>query len=711
MKLLIVESPSKIKKIQTFLSKEWTVSASVGHVCDLPEKKMGIDLDSGSFEQEYAVYNDKKKVMRELYNLSKKADQIYMASDPDREGEAIAWHVARLLQLNMDDVKRVEFYSITKAAVLKAIENPRKIDMSLVDAYKARRAVDRVFGYQLSPEIQRFQMKSAGRCQTPCLNVVVKREREIQAFKPEIYYTLNALYEEGFKSGYAKEDGKGNIKPSKINTKEELDYILSKIKEKDDIHIVENISSKEIEEKAPPPFITSSIITAASTKFKFKPKQTSRVLQTLFQNGYITYIRTDSVEISKEGLDLARKVIADKAPELLPDKPVIYKVAKAAQGAHECIRPTHEDDSSKLSGDELKLYTLIRNRFLACQCKPARLEKKEVLFSTKEDIKFISRGTTILFEGYRNIYSDEGDDDKKDDNDESMDSILPAMAVGEEKKVSEYKWLEKATKPPKRYKLSTLTKEIEKLGIGRPSTFSSIVQTPLDRNYYKEGKGQYLFPTDLGNSCISVLEKTISKVILPSYTSDLEKSLDNISESKDNYVNFCNVWYKDWTNQLLEAKKSMITFMRENPGLIKISGDPYDKPCPECNGDMVQIKGRFGTFVKCTGCGKNITPQKKEDKLSEKKCPTCSTQLLERKGKFGDYYFCKECNSNLSDKKIKFLLSLKTAEKTGIKCPICSSIMVERTYKDKKTGENKSFNGCSTFPKCRGAIWPNDPPK
>lgn len=608
MKLLIVESPNKIKKLSTFLDRDWSVAASVGHICDLPERELGVDTASGNFEQQYVLYPDRQRAVDNIRSLAARADEIYLASDPDREGEAIAWHVARFCGLEPAKSKRVEFHSITREAVQEAIKSPRTLDLALVDAYKARRAVDRIFGYQLSGEIRRFNMRSAGRCQTPTLYIVVKREREIRAFVPRVYFSLKAFYKEGFSSEYCVRDDKGVFKVTKPNSKAELEAIVSKLSP-GDLHTIVDLASEEAEDRPQPPFITSSIITTAASKLGFKPKRTTQLLQELFQAGHITYIRTDSVETSPEGVALARKVLAEKYPDLLPDKPVTFKAKKSAQGAHECIRPTHEDDSAELSGDQLKLYALIRNRFLASQSRSARLERKQAVLKTATEVFFLARGLRVLFEGWRAIYAVQQEEEK--DDEEDKEEILPDLKQGQSVTAEKYGTSEKQTKPPVRFKLSTLTKEIERLGIGRPSTFSTIVQTPLDRGYYEEGKGGFLFPTETGMKCIELLEAACPGLLSHEYTAGLEESLDRIAGSEENYPGFMKAWFEGWCALLNKSRE----------------------------------------------------------------------------------FF------------------LKQAGEGAVACPLCRAIMVKRAYKDKKTGEQAFFLGCSRFPACRGSrnIVPSKP--
>src|SRR3989339_36739 len=665
MKLLIVESPNKIKKLRTFLDNSWTLGASVGHICDLPQKDIGIDLEEGTFAQKYQVYPDKSKVVDSLKNMAAKADEVYLASDPDREGEAIAWHVARLLKLDIKKIPRVCFFSITKEEVARALAAPRTIDLNLVDAYKTRRAVDRIFGYQLSPAIQRFGLKSAGRCQTPCLNIVVQRELEIRNFNTRKYYALKAFYKDGFFSEYAREDDKGNFKVTKVQSDEELQALMAQLHASEE-HTVVNINAYEEEKRPKPPYITSSIITEAAAKLHFKPARTTQVLQSLFHKGHITYIRTDSTEISDEGLALARSVLEKEYPGLVMEKPVRYTAKKSAQGAHECIRPTHADDSSELAGDrdELALYTLIRTRFLASQCKPQIFKREDILFVTGAGINFLTRNRVETYKGFTAVYSEVESEEKEEEesNNASLDLQTDSVCV-----VEKYETPQLETKPPTRFKLSTLTKEIEKQGIGRPSTFSTIVQTPLDRGYYEEGKKGFLFPTQKGFDCIKLLSATMPSVIVSDYTRALEDDLDNISEAKDNYRNFIGKWYKDWTSLLEASKKSFDSLAKEMP-------PPAARP--------FSMEGAV---------------------VSKNKCPDCDVFMVSLKGKFGKYYKCPKCSKNVSEKMLKAKKSMEVSKKSGILCPLCRSPMVERGYKDKKSGKQMKFWGCSTYPVCKGA--------
>jgi DNA topoisomerase-1 len=433
MKLLIVESPNKIKKLRTFLDSSWNIAASVGHVCDLPSDEMAIDLDSGGFEQKYQISKSKADVVAKLKGLAAKAEMVYLASDPDREGEAISWHLCRLLKLETTDTNRVCFHSITKEEVVKALKEPRTIDMNLVDAYRTRRAVDRIFGYQLSPEIQRFGMRSAGRCQTPCLNVVVQREETIINFKPRKYFSLKSIYKEGITAEHALSDKDGKFKIAKVESQENIDELLS-ILEKHKLHKVVSISEYSEEKKPRPPFITSTIITDAAAKFKFKPAKTTELLQSLFHKGLITYIRTDSVVISDEGLILARDVLNKDFPDIMADKPVIYNAKKSAQGAHECIRPTHADDSGELKGnrDELSLYTLIRNRFLASQCKPQVFKRQDIVLSAEaeKELHFLARNRIETYPGFTKLYLDEVQVFYSDTEEEEGGSSLLEVSEG-----------------------------------------------------------------------------------------------------------------------------------------------------------------------------------------------------------------------------------------------------------------------------------------
>jgi DNA topoisomerase-1 len=665
LKLIIVESPNKIKKIKSFLDSSWDVSASVGHICDLPDDEMGIDIDSGTFEQKYSVYPDKKQVVSRLKDLVSRSNEVYLASDPDREGEAISWHLCRLLKLPVGSAKRIEFHSITKEAVQKAIKAPRRLDLNLVEAYKARRAVDRIFGYQLSPELQKFRIPSAGRCQTPCLFIVVQREREIANFKPKTYYTIKALYRDGYTGEYAEKDKNDKFAVHKPDSKEALAAICSRLNMAGEEHSIVSVEAVKNDIRPPAPFITSSVLMAASSKLHFEPKQTTNLLQALFQGGYITYIRTDSVETSPEGIELARKVIQTSFPDLLPEKPNTFKVGGGAQGAHECIRPTHEDDSGELSGDELKLYSLIRNRFLASQCKPAQVENVAALLKNDSYVHFLVKGQKVLFPGWKIIYEEPESD--KDDEEEGS-APLPALKQGDKSLAESYKTEEKQTKPPSRFRLATLTKEIERLGIGRPSTFSTIVQTPLDRQYYEKNPKQFLVPTQLGNKCIEFLEGTMSEVLKAGYTADMESGLDKISDNQIDYKSYIHAWYSDWSMKMKAFRDSLPELLQNQPELAK--------PVPN-------------------------------ETESKEKCPDCGEALFERKGPYGKYLHCKKCVKNISPKQMKSVIQTAKAVKKGAEipaCPLCKTPMVIRSTKDKATKKLRQFWGCPTFPKCQGLV-------
>ena len=700
MKLLIVESPNKIKKLRTFLDNSWNVAASVGHVCDLPADDMAIDLESGGFEQKYQISKSKSDVVAKLKAFAAKADEVYLASDPDREGEAISWHLSRLLKLNTATQNRVCFHSITKEEVGKALKDPRPIDMNLVDAYRTRRAVDRIFGYQLSPEIQRFGMRSAGRCQTPCLNVVVQREEAIQNFKPRKYFSLKAIYKEGMTAEYALPDKEGKYKTTKVDTEENMNILLPLLETHRE-HIVISVNEYSEDKKPRPPFITSTIITDAAAKLKFKPAKTTELLQSLFHKGLVTYIRTDSIVISEEGLTLARQVLSASYPDIMAEKPVVYNAKKSAQGAHECIRPTHADDSGELQGnkDELALYTLIRNRFLASQCKPQVFKRQDIVLSAQTDPAafFLARNRSETFPGFTKIYMDDQQDNKKEgEEEEEVGDTFLEISEGKICNAEKYVTAAQETKPPQRFKLATLSKEIERLGFGRPSTFSAIVQTPLDRGYYEEDKKGFLHPTETGMSCIHLLRKTMPEAIVPEFTKTLEEHLDVIAEAGDSYKAFMQAWFAEWTNLLKKARIFFSTVAKDNPSLDKRPKEILAEPCPKCKGVVHAFTGRFGKYAICSVCDNKINL---EFTISKQACFKCGELMHELKGKFGKYFKCPKCSSTLNEKGLK---AIEEANKAGILCPLCKAPMIERKYKDKKDGSTKSFYGCSKYPDCRG---------
>jgi len=698
MKLLIVESPNKIKYLKEFLGREWLVSASVGHFCDLPDEDMGIDIKGGTFEQVYEVAGDKKKVVSGLKELAGKAPDVYLATDPDREGEAISWHLARLLKLDMKTAKRVTFNAITKEVVLEEIKKPRTIDLNVVEAYKARRAIDRIYGYELSPAIQRFGLQSAGRCQTPCLNIVVQREEEITNFKPRTYYALKAIYKEGFTSEYAVKDDNGDHKVSKIESKESLESILTKLNF-DHEHKVVNIKSFEEEKRPKAPFIKNTVIAQASAKLKFKPKKTDSVLQSLFEKGFITYPRTDSPSISDEGLASAHLELLTNWPDIKADEPVKYKAKASSQGAHECIRPTHADDSKSLEGEELALYTLIRNRFLASQCKPQVFKREDILLTTDTGVFFIAKNMVEIFPGFTKIYEEDNLEEKESEDENNALIQLDNTSVCH---VDKYNTPENQTKPPSRFKLATLSTEIEKQGIGRPATFSSIVQTPLDRGYYEEDKKGFLIPTEKGKRCIHLLKNSMPEAIVADYTRDMEDELDNLEKGKSSYLNFIKSWYSEWSDLMGKAHKYFLTYSAEHPEEDKTVKTYHSIPCPVCGSQMLKGEGKFGAYAKCvsTTCNKIISL--KEAVLSKIPCKKCGTMMEELKGKFGKYYKCPGCGENVSEKAIKFQKAVDKSAKKGVVCSLCGAPMIERKFIDKKTNKPAKFWGCSTFPKCKG---------
>ena len=463
-----------------------------------------------------------------------------------------------------------------------------------------------------------------------------------------------------------------------------------------------NIKTYEENKNPRPPFITSSIITEAAAKLNFKPKKTTELLQSLFHKGFITYIRTDSTEISEEGLALARTILSKEHPDLLMEKPVQYNAKKSAQGAHECIRPTHANDAADLKDekDELALYALIRNRFLASQCKPQVFKKEDILLTADTSVFFLARNRIEIYKGFAAIYAEEALEEKEEGEEEQANAFLN-LHVNSECTVDRYETPEMQTKPPSRFKLSTLTKEIEKQGIGRPSTFSTIVQTPLDRGYYEEGKKGFLMPTQTGTDCIKLLSSTMPEAIVADYTRELEEELDNISEAKSDYKSFMKVWYADWSDLLNKSKKYFDSFSRENPALDNTIIKTHENACPVCQGEMVVKKGKFGKYAECLKCQKKISLA--ESVISKHKCPDCNEPLQELKGKFGKYYKCGKCGKNINEKAIKAQRSIEMSEKKGILCPLCRAPMIERKYKDNKTGKTKKFWGCSKYPTCKGA--------
>jgi len=689
MKLLIVESPAKSKTISKYLNDmpgdiEYVVKASVGHIRDLPKNnKQAIDIEAG-FIPHYEITKGKEKIINELKSASKKADEVLLATDPDREGEAIAWHIKEVVKL--ENPKRIVFNEITKEAIQEAIKHPREIDDDLRKAQEARRVLDRLVGYDLSGLIWkkvRYGL-SAGRVQSPALRILMEREREIRAFIPEKFWTITADVE----NTKAKDKTKFTLTCDEEPREKELAEKIVKVGERG-VWIVDDIKKTERKQSPKAPFITSTLQQAASTRLGFSPSKTMLVAQKLYESGHITYMRTDSTLLSSSAQKQIEKVIVKKYGEKY-SKPRVYKnKSKMAQESHEAIRPTNFDlENVGANEEQKKLYKLIWARTVASQMADANISNTKIIveINSGEIPNFSINGSTVIFDGWMKI--------DKNGNEKTIE--LPNVSIKEELKLIEINPEEKQTQPPSRYTEAGLIKELEKRGIGRPSTYATIMKTLADRGYV-ERKNRTLFPTDTGDVVSSFIEKNFENYISDSFTAEMEDELDEIADGKRDYTKTLKDFYEPF-NKIVMSKENIekITNMGSAPNEFK---------CPECGGPMVIKLGKNGRFMSCskfpecsgarTIDGGTIDPPKETGEM----CPECKNgKLVERHGRFGKFIAC----SNYP--KCKYIKESENNEErkqndTGIECPVCKKgTMVERK------GRFGIFYSCSNYPKCKNAI-------
>jgi DNA topoisomerase-1 len=673
--LIIVESPTKARTIENFLGKDFVVVASKGHIRDLPKSSFGIKIEGKEFKPEYRVSRDHSKIVKEIKDLAKKSQNVYIATDEDREGEAIGYHIATAIGADVEDIPRIVFHEITKKAIDHSLKNPRKLDIDSVNAQQARRLLDRIVGYRLSPLISSKIQKglSAGRVQSSALKLVVDREREIKAFKPVEYWSIDALFEDSVESTLVEYEGK-KIEKMTISNEKDAKEIERRLKSED--YIVKKIEKKERKTSPNPPFMTSTLQQSASSMLGFSPRKTMMVAQTLYEGvqtdsgvmGVITYMRTDSLNVAKEAIDAAREVIKGFGEEYLPPKPKIYKSkSKGAQEAHEAIRPTNLSFTPKiakdfLKSDELKLYTLIYNRFLASQMKEAIFESQSIIFSSKSG-SFKATGRKLIFDGFYKVY---GSNDK--------DKLLPNLKEGEGARLSELKANQHFTEPPSRYSEASLIKKLESLEIGRPSTYAPTISLLTARNYIEIEKKQ-LIPTEVAFKVIEMLEKHFPEIVDSSFTSAMEEKLDEIAEGK-----------KDWQQVLWEFYEPFIKEIEEGKKSIKSQkvAIPTGESCPKCGSELLKRKGRYGEFIACSGFPKckytkNIdsgdkAKEKTEPNKIDVACPECGADIVERKSRRGKFYGCS------AYPKCRFISTYKPVDK---RCPECNYLMAERSYRKK----------------------------
>ena len=641
--LLIVESPSKAKTIQKFLGKKYKVESSVGHVRDLPSSKMAIDIEN-DFAPQYMNIRGKGDLIKTLKKEAKNADKVFLATDPDREGEAISWHLAQILGIDENAVCRVTYNEVTKNAVLEAVKNPRKIDLELVDAYQARRVLDRLVGYSLSPVLWKKVKKglSAGRVQSVVTRLVCDREDEIEAFEPQEYWTITVMLHKDtgkekitksncFVSKYYGEKGKKH----QIKNKEEADKIFADINGKD--FIVSSVKMTEKKKAPAAPFVTSTLQQEASRKLNFSAAKTMSVVQSLYEGvnvgsggttGLVTYIRTDSTRISTEAALAAKtQILNEFGAEYLPKSPRIFKNKNSSQDAHEAIRPTHidfkpQDIKAKLTNDQYKLYKLIYERFLASQMADAILNVCTVDFDI-ESHTFRSVGTTVKFPGFTKLY-----EETADDNEGNESGKIPHLDEGEKAIVDEIKPEQHFTQPPSRYTVATLIKAMEENGIGRPSTYAATISVILSRGYVGMEK-KSIYPTELGRIVNDLMKNSFSDIVDVDFTAQMETNLDSIEQGNKKWVDVIRDFYGDFEKQVDKANKEL-----EH---VKIADPVSDVPCDKCGRMMVIKTGRYGKFLACPGypdC-KNAKPIIEEVGVD---CPECGKALVYRKTKTGKKY-------------------------------------------------------------------------
>jgi DNA topoisomerase-1 len=650
MDLVIVESPNKIKKLRQILGSGYLILPTVGHFRDLPKNDLGVDLNS--FEATYQIDHGKSKVVKEMVEAAKKASTIYLASDPDREGEAISWHVAEVLGLK--EPVRAEFHEITKAAVTKAIKNPRKLNMALVEAQQSRRILDRLVGYILSPELRPLGQKlSAGRVQSCVLHLICKREIEREQFVVRKYWTISVDYTNGLTAGAANIGEDGRLKLIQFESEEDAQTLVAKLESS--AHVVQSVEGSEVERKPKPPFETSSLLKAGGTAFGWKADKTTKIAQELFESGLITYPRTDSLNVAPEAQETARQVLAERFPDALPAKPPVYRSKGDAQEAHECIRPSHPEDENPqgMSADQADLYRLIWKRFLASQAKSAMFAKTLVTIDADGTV-LRAIGMLLTSPGFLAI------GDVAEDESENEEGQIPDVKTGDALVVKKIDSAAKKTSPPPRYKEASLIEEMKRLGVGRPSTYSSTLKVLFAREYIQSEsrkKNPAIMPTELGRKVDDFLLQGFAEVLEPTYTAAMEDSLDKIAEEKQNRVAYLKEWFADFQIKLTAAQKTWGS-NRHMIGIVAEDGPP----CPLCQTVTRKRAGKYGAFWGCTRFPEcrgllKVNPKPAVDAQElgpAPACPQCSGKMVARRSRKGPFWGCAsfpKCRGTVDGKK------------------------------------------------------------
>ena len=707
--LVIVESPAKAKTVNHYLGEDYIVKASMGHVRDLPQKKLGVDVQA-DFQPTYQIIPDKKKVVADLKKTAKTSDRVILAADPDREGEAISWHLSQLIQEDNPHISRAIFHEITKEGVEEAFKHLGELDQNKIQAQQTRRILDRLVGYTISPLLWKKIGKglSAGRVQSVALRLICEREKEIRAFVSEEYWTIAAQLEAAvpppFKAALAKIDGK----KAKVKNGEEAGAIVAACEKRP--FVLEGIKVQEKRRQPGPPYITSSLQQDAFRILHFPVKKTMFIAQKLYegleigelgQTGLITYMRTDSVRISEGARAAAKRYIEQVySPAYVPPKPHVFKNPKKAQDAHEAIRPAHLDfppDRVKpyLKKEEYDLYRMVWNRFMASQMAAAVIEETEFDISVKaaandpqtpgaaqiSEVKspvygFKTKGEVVKFDGFLAAYPN-GNGEKE---------LLPKAREGETLKLLGLDSKQKFTEPPPRYTEGTLVKELEARGIGRPSTYAPIITTLQDRTYVVRDKGKFT-PTELGMYVTEFMLKFFADLMDYEFTAHMEEELDQIGDGEQKWVDSLREYYVLLEKDLKAGQETES---------VKKTGIPIDEKCPKCGQPLVIKDGRFGRFKACSGypaCNFRESLNKKESKPLDEKCPKCGAMLVQKFGKYGPFVACSDYP------KCKYIK--KENMETGIDCPLaCGGKILRR-----KTRRGKMFYGCSNYPKCTFATW------
>ncbi|MDH5597313.1 MAG: type I DNA topoisomerase [Candidatus Peregrinibacteria bacterium] len=703
--LIIVESPAKAKTLKKFLGAKYAVKASMGHIRDLPKKKLSIDTEN-DFEPEYEISPDKKKIVAELKKeIAKGETTVWLAPDEDREGESIAWHLVYALGLKKGTFKRIAFHEITKPAVLNALENPRSIDINLVHAQQARRILDRLVGYKLSPLLWTKIRAglSAGRVQSVAVRLIVDREREIEAFKPEEYWNIDTDLEVK-KGPFNAELSKIKGKKAQVKNKKQADEVLKDLNKAD--YKVADVTKKSTKRYPSAPFITSTLQQEASRKLGFSVKQTMVVAQQLYEGvehgnehtGLITYMRTDSFNLSNEFLKTVPKIVSKLyGPEYALSKPRVFtKKARGAQEAHEAIRPTDlsktpKDLKDHLDPKQLKLYKLIWERTIACQMAEAEVDVTTATIQAG-DYELVAKGQIITKPGFMKVYV-EGTD-HPDDALSDKDKILPAMEAGEDCDLVKVNAEQKFTQPPARYTEASLVKKLESEGIGRPSTYAPTISTIMQRGYIEKKDDKKLYPMDIGTIVNDFLVKHFADIVDYQFTANMEDKLDDIAEGKSEWQPVIKEFFEPFEKNVETKKKEV---KKED-----IIHEETDEKCDVCGAPMVVKLGRNGKFLSCSrypDC-KNARPMKedleKEKQLQEQykdeKCDKCGKPMLVKNGRFGEFLACSDYPKCKTTRALSHALD--------VKCPECGKDVVE-----KRTKRGKVFYGCTGYPQCKFATW------